>query len=294
MKELLKDNINDITYNIFVSGVLTDPNGSPAVPMVSIKSGGVEVVNDAAVKVAVGKYKYTVPSLLVASETVLEVTWSFSIGSNALAVKEYYQVVTPYCSWDDFYESGKPYADWLESERVARYIIDSYCGQRFGSVVTTLSVEGNSNDSLKLPWRLSRLDDINWSQGNVPVEGQLLSIREFEREVASDGWMLRLQPNDVYIDPVYNSRPIFRRNVIFNITGKWGYDSVPGPVADAAKILTANFLCQDHKYRDRYIKSMKMGERSFTFSDLAFEGTGDATADSLLADYRNYPGVGVI
>lgn len=293
MKEILKNSINDITYNIFVGGVLTDPSSSPAVPMVTIKSGGI-TTTDAAVKVAVGKYKYTVPSLLVVSETVLEVTWSFTIGSNALAVKEYYQVVTPYCSFDEFYELGKTYADWIESERVARYVIDSYCGQRFGSITTTFPVEGNANDNLKLPWRLARLDDITWSEGDIPVSGRLLYSQEYLREIAADGWVLRLQPNNVYIDPVYNPTPAFRRNVTFNITGLWGYDSVPGPVADASKILTANFLCQDHKYRDRYVKSMKMGERSFTFSDLAFEGTGDATADSLLADYRNYPGLAVI
>lgn len=296
MKELLKNSINDVTYNIFVGGVLTDPNSSPAVPMVSIKSGGTEIVNDAATKVAVGKYKYTVPSSLVVSEGVLEVTWSFSIDSNSFAVKEYYEVVTPYCTWDDFYEAGRyEYTDWLESERVSRFIIDSYCGQRFGSITTTLNVEGNANDNLKLPWRLIQLDDLSWSDNrNVPVSGRLLDSSGYDRELAADGWVLRLQPNNVYIDPVYNPSPVFRRNVIYNVTGRWGYDSVPGPVEEAAKILTANFLCQDHKYRDRYIKSMKMGERSITFSDLAFEGTGDATADSLLADYRNYPGVAVI
>lgn len=295
MKELLVNSINDVTYNIFVNGVLTDPNSSPAVVMVSIVSGGIEVVDQPATKTAVGKYKYTIPSALVVSEGVLEVTWSFTINSNSLAVKEYYSIVTPYCSWDEFYDTGRyQYSDWLESERVARYIINGYCGQHFGSIITTMTVEGNSNDNLKLPWRLARLDDLTWSEGNVPVAGRLLSVNEYDREVASDGWMLRLQPNNVYLDPVYNPSPVFRRNVLFNITGKWGYDSVPGPIIEASKILTANLLCQDHKYRDRYIKSMKMGERSFTFSDLAFDGTGDATVDSLLADYRNYPGVGVI
>jgi hypothetical protein len=53
-------------------------------------------------------------------------------------------------------------------------------------------------------------------------------------------------------------------------------------------------MCQDHKYRDKYLQSIKMGDWRIQFHDLAFNGTGNATADKLLLDYRIYPGVGII
>lgn len=304
MKELLTNTISDVYYDIFKNGILTDATGNVTV---SLYKNGVKLIDSAvATKITgnVGKYSYTLPVTvtvgssaigIVTEEGEIELDWTFSIGSNTLTIKDFYSVVIPYSPWSYFNDVGTiSYADYLECERVSRYIINSYCGQAFGLKNTTFAIEGNGTDSLRLPWRLIALTDINWIDKNVLRPGRTIGSPNPIWEIGSDGWMLRYQPNRITIDPVYNPASTFSRNMLYNVQGVWGYTGVPGPIEEASKILTANYICQDHKYRDKYLQSIKMGDWRIQFHDLAFVGTGDATVDKLLVDYRVYPGVGII
>lgn len=303
MREILTNTISDIYFDVFKNGILTDATGNVTV---SVYKNGVKLVNEAvATKITgkVGKYSYTLPvSVVISSETVgvvteegeIEVDWTFTVSSNTLTVRDYYNVLTPYSPWSYFNDNGISYANYLECERVSRYIINSFCGQRFGKILTTFAVEGNGTDTLRLPWRLITLDDVSWVGNELSRPGRIIGTSYSEWEIASDGWVMRHQPNSTYIDPTVYPIVLFRRNMLYNISGLWGYSSVPGNIAEASKILTANYICQDHKYRDKYLESIKMGDWRLQFHDSAFIGTGDATVDSLLLDYRVYPGVGLI
>lgn len=303
MKEILTNTISDVYYDVFKNGVLTDATGNVTV---SVFKNGVKLINSAvATKITgkVGKYSYTLPvsvtvdtvlTGMVTEEGELELDWTFTVASSTLTVKDYYKVVTPYSPWSYFNDAGKPYADYLECERVTRYIINSYCGQEFGGRTTTFAVEGTGSDNLRLPWRLVTLSDVKYLKPRPIRPGQIIGLGSPQWEIASDGWVLRLQPNRVEIDPVWNYKPFFIRNMLYNVKGAWGYTAVPGPITEASKILTANLLCQDHKYRDKYLQSIKMGDWRLQFHDLAWNGTGDAVADRLLLDYRIYPGIGII
>lgn len=303
MKEILANTISDVYYDVFKNGVLTDATGNV---LVSVFKNGVKLVDSAvATKITgkVGKYSYTLPvsvtveailTGVVTEEAELELDWTFTVSSSTLTVKDYYNVVTPYSPWNYFNDAGKTYVEYLECERVARYTINSYCGQEFGSRTTTFAVEGAGTDNLRLPWRLRTLSDVQYLRARPIRPGRVIGLGSPLWELASDGWVLRLQPNRVEIDTVWNTRPFFTRNMLYNVNGIWGYNSVPGPISEASKILTANIMCQDHKYRDKFLQSIKMGDWRLQFHDLAWNGTGDATVDRLLLDYRIYPGVGII
>jgi hypothetical protein len=308
MKEILVNTISNIEYKIYVDGILTDATGSVHV---TVYKGDTKVVdNQLATTVGGvdGTYKYLLPTSttvgsedisVTTSEGILKATWSFSVGSNNLSVTEYYSVVTPYCLWEYFApaspDTTPTYQDYLECERVARFIINSYCGQEFGQEFTTYAVEGHGTNSLALPRHLQTLDTVTWTDNPVPRSGTVIGWNyPYAWEIVASGWTIRQQPypHDLIVTDACGPR--FIRNRTYNVSGLWGYSAVPTPVEEAAKILIADFMCKEAKYRDKYLDNIKMGDWRIQFAAGAFEGTGNAKADELLSDYRLTPGIGLI
>jgi hypothetical protein len=308
MKEILANTISKVEYRIYIDGVLTDATGDVRV---TVLRDGVKVVDNqlaTAPSGTDGTYQYLLPTSVIIdaeqvpvtiTEGILEAIWTFTVSSNTLSVKEYYSVVTPYCSWEYFAptevgDTTPTYKEYLECERVARFIINSYCGQEFGQEITTYAIEGHGTNSLALPRRLQTLDTVTWSGNPVARSGQIIGYEyPYAWEVIGN-WTIRQQPYPRRVDPVYNSTPRFVRNRTYNVSGLWGYAAVPTPVEEAAKILTADFMCKEAKYRDKYLDNIKMGDWRIQFAAGAFNGTGNAKADDLLLDYRLMPGVGLI
>lgn len=296
MEELIKNSINTLKYNVLVDGELTAATDMT----VTISKNGLVVVAATPVTAeSAGVYKFVVPTDLTGVEGVLDVTWSFTIGSSLLSIDEQYVVVTPYCSWLYFKPEGTnttpTYADFVESERVARFIINTYCAQTFGYEENTLPVEGHGEDGLPLNRRLLSLEKVSWFNNNTIRPGDVIGLSDPDKwEVVADGWVIRRIPSRTKIDPVYNPAPKFKRNITYMVSGFWGWKTVPTEVQEASKILVADLLCQDHKYRDKYIQSFSTAGTRMQFSDLTWEGTGNALADELLRNYRIVPSIGMI
>lgn len=71
----------------------------------------------------------------------------------------------------------------------------------------------------------------------------------------------------------------------FEITGDWGYERVPEPVREAARLLVNDYACSEQLYRDRYLESIKAADWRLQFSTRAWDHTGNARADHLLAEF---------
>ncbi len=308
MKEILVNSISNIEYKIYVDGVLTDATGDVRV---TVSKEDVKVVDNqiaTAVSGADGTYRYLLPTVVtvegdevsvVTTEGILKATWTFTVGSTTLNVTEYYDVVTPYCSWEYFAPTPPAttptYQDWLECERVSRFIINSLCGQEFGQEYTTYAVEGHGTNSLALPRHLQTLDTITWTDSPVPRSGEVIGWdHPYAWEVIAGGWTLRQQPYAADMIVTNKHRPRFVRNKTYSVSGLWGYHTVPAEVVEASKILTADFMCKEAKYRDKYLDNIKMGDWRLQFTSGAWSGTGNAKADKLLSDYRLTPGIGLI
>lgn len=296
MKELLVNNLSTVDYTIYISGVPTNATGAVTAKafLNDSETGSTLTVTSP----STGRYIAVVPMTMVAGEGSVRIEWAFSIQSNSIVLSEEYTVVTPYASWG-YFQNSATFADFLDCERVARKIIDAYTGQTFGKISTVYSVEGIDTNSLKLPRRLMSVIEVTWQDQYTnptvitppsPTDGW----NEYDWEVSSDGWMLRTPRSRRNIDMVYPTRYSFKRNTFYNVEGIWGYKSVPINVQEAAKIIVANLLCKDHKYRDKYLERVKANDWDITFMREAFQGTGSATADQLLNEFRMYPGVGVI
>jgi hypothetical protein len=303
MKEILLNSLSTVGYKIYVDGVLTNATGAVTV---TVTRNGVKVVDSAtatAVPDTTGTYRYLLPVTatvdgdvipVVTAEGILSVTWSFTVSGGVFNVTEYYDVVTPYCSWDYFADTFT-YVDYLECERVARFIINSYCGQEFGQEQTTYSVEGHGTNALGLPRRLQTLDTVEIANYPEPRSGQVIGYSwPYPWEIVGSGWTIRQQPYAKDPNPTAVYKPRFFRNKTYNVAGLWGYPSVPTEVEEAAKILTADFICKEAKYRDKYLDNIKMGDWRIQFAAGAFQGTGNVKADQLLRDYKLSPGIGLI
>lgn len=184
-------------------------------------------------------------------------------------------------------------SELMELEGAVRTFVESYTRQSFGYEVTTVSVTGSGEKKLALPKRLISIESITSA---VPGFFTL----------SNDGWSLiwrgnnyltiKEMPPDEFVDnTVYVSGVIyvpdsywtkFRRGERYDITGEWGYYTVPDDVREAAKILAADLASGDSLYRDRYLDQMKSGDWMLMFNKGAFRGTGNVRADHLLESYR--------
>lgn len=295
MKEILINSISNVSYTVYVDGIATSATGTP---LAQVYEGEVLVLPSATVvSGGMGIYKFIMPPELVKEEKILTVKWTFTVSGHAMTAYEKYDVVTPYSQWDYFKTSnaGITYDKYLESERIARKVIDSYCGQSFGNRSEVIDTEGNNGNAIRLTKRLIKLDAVTWiSQWYSPDAIVVPDYPVTSWDITADGWILRTPAARDRLDAATIPYYSFKNNITYSIFGTWGWDQVPTSVEEASKILTANFLCQDQKYRDKYLDTLKTGDWNIRFSPLAFAGTGSATADDLLLDYRISPGIGVI
>lgn len=287
MKYIYSNTLSSLTYNIYVNGVLTNADSNVSVTVNDVSLGN-------ATTSSTGKYSKALPSTYNAENGELEVVWLFSLSSNSYTVKECYQVITPYVTWDEVYEKftsyGKTYQDYLEAESLVRNIIDVYCGQKFMKFEAQLEAEGTGLDGLVLPNRLISLDDVQWYE-----ELNVIYVDEDTPwEIAADGWILRKQLHYDKFDPTSPGRDKFRRNRIYFVSGVWGYECVPEEIHEAAGVLIEDYICPDQNYRNKYLDNIRSGEWRLEYNQLAFIGTGNAVADQLLNSHRRFPEFGVI
>lgn len=296
MKEFFVNNISKAEYVIYIDGVATNADG--AVTATAFLNGAETGSTLTVTSPSTGKYTALIPMSMLAAEGVIRVQWSFTLQGSAMSISEEYLVVTAYAPWS-YFQSKASYTDYLECERIARKVIDWYCGQTFGKIATVYKVEGIDTNGLKLPRRLLTLTEVRWldqytNPTIITAPSPSDGWNEYDWEVVADGWLLRTPRARTRPDPACSTKYSFKRNVSYDVEGVWGYSSVPTNIEEAAKIIIANLLCKDQKYRDKYLKSVATNDWDIEFLEDAFRGTGSVTADQLLSDYRMYPGIGVI
>lgn len=212
----------------------------------------------------------------------------------------------------------------IELEASVRHIINAHTGQDFGYHEGTITVEGHGEKALRLPKRLieitgmSTLTAVLQPQSSIIVSDGWYLKKGWSHEVSAiesdslywpggyggvpandhddDGiWTLPVPGEPGYEKaghgviinaPGYGTTPTpWKNDYPFNITGRWGYESVPGPVIEAAKLLVNDYACQEIAWRDRYLESIKAADWRLQFSSRAWDSTGNVRADQLLSEY---------
>lgn len=236
-------------------------------------------------------------------ECRVTVTWNITLtGQGAVVKKDIYEIVTPYLSNREVLNiiKGGTDEDALAAEASVRHIINSHTGQSFGTFVGEKLVYAEGKNYISLPARLVTLTSLN----GVDIGGS--GIR-----VDGGGWYISAPDYGSYAPSVradfdgYNEAtvpiqaPGRNRNGYFTagpfiVDGVWGYEYVPEPVREAAKLLTNDYHCDDGVYRDRYLKTMTAADWRIEFVSGAYLKTGNVRADQLLSRFVLNRGMAVL
>lgn len=256
-----------------------------------------------------GGYQVTLPFSLVDRDRAFRINWNFQYVEASVtkdySSKSYVEVVTPYATVTEIRTAlgTMPVMTDDELKRVERRIrgvIENYTGQKFGFYTGTKKIQSRGEDDLSLPARLITLTTVDGTMYN--------DIANFQTR--GDGWFLGRATDVNSSDQIWDNiiddsgtgpgwrskdpitypgrfrRGLWRDNVVYTITGEWGYEDVPFNVKEAALILIEDNICPDSEYRDRYIEDVKTADYQYSYTPGAFRGTGSVIADQLLDEYR--------
>jgi hypothetical protein len=251
-----------------------------------------------------GMYSFALPFGLVDKDRKFTINWSFKYTEAGIqkdySSKTYVEVTTPYVTVEEIQAAlGTLPAtitpdDLIRVERRIRGVIDNYTGQAFGYYTGKKAVQSTGDEDLILPQRLISLSAVDGAY--------FTDVANFETR--GDGWFLGRATNADGTDRVWDTvlnewrskdpicppgtlkRGLWKDNVVYTVTGEWGYEDVPFNVKEAALILIEDNLCPDSEYRDRYIDGVKTADYQYTYTPGAFRGTGSVIADQLLEPYR--------
>lgn len=191
-----------------------------------------------------------------------------------------FQVVTPVLTADDF--SDKQLAQLGDSlpelERLVRHVIEAHTGQQFGYFKETYYVSPNTRRlTFRAPMRIFS------GTSDVVVTGAVTPNMPF---VLYDDGLTAVFEDDHHIKTDTILFPgAAKRTRMREISGVFGYLTVPEGVRQAALLIAGMWGCDQTKWADRYIKTIRSADWNVTYDGGAYTGTGSARADLLLAPY---------
>lgn len=240
-----------------------------------------------------GKHTTPIDWSLTEYDGQLKIVWK----KTGFSRVTYEEVVTPIIPLSELAEMLEDVTEdeRYEAEAVVRRIIEVYTGQSFGKFRGTKVINGNDSTQLALPNPLLTFTEM--SDDNFSYDISSFAIR-------GEGWFLGGKPgaywsikdappedvlddfNGVIYAPGSIKKRDFSYTSVYTIVGDWGYESVPYPVLQAARMLISDYACQDASYRDKYLESMKAADWRIQFTQAAYDGTGNLKADQLLNPYK--------
>lgn len=239
-----------------------------------------------------GGYQVTLPFSLVDKDRTFTIEWAFDYAGGSYTAKTLIEVVTPYVTVDEIREAlgtmpPTTDAELKRIERRIRGVIETFTGQKFGKYSGAYKIQSTGDEDLTLPARLINLTGV---AGAPYTDIAYYGTR-------GDGWYLGTAPGSLYVNGTYVAQGVitypgscltspWRDNVVYTITGDWGYEDVPANVKEAALIMIEDAICPTSEYRDRYIDMVKTANFQYTYTTNAFRGTGSVIADQLLEPYR--------
>lgn len=270
---------------------------------------GEEVFEFATVAATPGGYQVTLPLFLNqhdADYTVrLVLTYTESANGEVYTLTKNVpvEVITPILSREEIraidsyvFETN---AEADKIERAVRHVIQAYTGQEFGHYVGTQSVRGSGGDLLFSPRRIIELNSIDGLAAGasfvVDSEGYLVRYTPWGvPPVKADFHGLHMHTGGVIHNPYGVKWQKWNERLTYKLDGRFGWEEVPAPVKEAAKLLVNDYACADAQYRDRYLTSMTAADWRIQFHSGAFLRTGNVRADQLLSEYVVTRGWGVI
>jgi len=284
--EIYKGSSETVYFRNYVNGTLTTVSGTVEL---SIKGpDGEELDTPAVATGATGVYSATIPSSLTIEEADLYADWT----ATNIEVTQLYKVVTPYIETYDLINlspSGKTWDELKYAETYARHKINAFTMQTFGKISKTINTKGSGTDILILDERILSVEAV--------YQNRELVI-DLEEDTNTFGHPIKITPTNraIRLDEEYDISEYrqagissrggaFKESWDYDIQGVFGWAAVPSEIQSCAKELAGDYWCNDNKWRESYVESIKNESYSMKFDKEVFSGTGNSYVDAILEDF---------
>lgn len=319
MAEIYKGVSTAVTTKLFYRGEPVTPDSDVTVkvhditedPLISPPINPNTVVYDfiaEADETDVGSYKFYFPLSALGRDRKFRIEWTYVYNSQASVQESYIDVVTPYVSIQEAIEdlnlgsdandpNHKTYHEIRMAEKYARKMVEYYTGQKFFLFDDKFTVTGNDSDTLPLPRKLHTLHTLHQNDQLWIDNLNNINYLGYVIEPTTSGFGIQINQSsildgDVYIangmvpPSIHDVSPnIFKRGKQYDVYARFGWDSVPDEVEQAAIEIMRMYFSQDRLWKDRYVNKISTTDWNFQYGSDAFSGTGSAYADKLLLDY---------
>lgn len=227
--------------------------------------------------------------------------FTYSVSGNEYSQSQYFNVFTPYAEWSDFVfmypEFSSNEIRFVEFEKRARNIINTFCGQSFDSYPNkSIILDGMNSLNLHLPVPISILRkvtiNIDDSDEQVIHDYSDSSYNNIEKVRQpfnfESSYYIRFKSSIVQTNTTRVMNKNFRNNSDYKIEGDFGWPYVPENVKQAAVLLIADMMNDDSEYRRHGIYEVDMDILKFRMRDSFYDSTGNIEADTLLMDYTMF------
>lgn len=318
MAEILINTQSPVSHQVFWNGdvaVLDNPpivklydvTIDPAINPLINPTTPLQTISTTADETNPGVYMAYIPYAYTNRNRTLRLEWYYTINNTAVVRSQEVFVVTPYVdfsnacgclgiSTDSSDPNYKSYRDLIRAEKYARKIIEDHTGQKFYLYDDVNLVYGYGSDILPLPAKIYDLHEL-YSNDVLLVD----TINDIDNwnytvEISESGYGLKVNRANMLDNTVYTANGMvppsindfsgaFQSGVAYKVQGRFGWEKVPDNVELAAIELMKDYFAKDTVWRNKYVKSISTFDWDFEYNGSAYTGTGNAYADSLLADY---------
>lgn len=290
MNEIFSNEVSQLTLNTSVRGAVNIPSTLPTAKLyvsnTDVFSGTPVNLDVTAVldldSLPTGVYHVAIPYGTTQEKRYAKVEYEYELtGYGVIASTELFEIRTRLISYEEYLSMTSSEGDGFEAfsvaETEARLTVEQFTRQRFSKWTGSLSIDANPN-RIYLPQHLRSLTSLS-------LEGDYTSLSSTSEYIRDErGFVL-------YKASAPDKKAGLSR---FTIEGKWGYESVPIQVKNAAYELTRDFSSSVINKRRQYLLNSGSGSLGGTFTDSAdlvswkaySDSTGNAVADQLLLNYR--------
>ena len=209
------------------------------------------------------------------------------------------EVIRPYTNITTLAtELNKTYAQAKDTERTARFIIDSESAKTFGFVRKEKEFIGNGSDYLVIDEKIHKLYKV-YENGNLlydsTQENNLVTYT-----ISKDKTSIipvYIEANKTEYPQVWRDRYLsraFADGYDYVVEADFGYKVIPQDIQEATKLLCSDISSGNMQYINNYIESFDNADFKIKFAKNFANGTGNLIVDKILSKYKNSIKIGVL
>lgn len=209
------------------------------------------------------------------------------------------EVIRPYTNIASLAtDLNKTYTQAKDTERTARFIIDSESAKTFGFVRKEKEFIGNGSDYLVIDEKIHKLYKV-YENGNLlydsTQENNLVTYT-----ISKDGTSIipvYIEANKTEYPQVWRDRYLsraFADGYDYVVEADFGYKVIPQDIQEATKLLCSDISSGNMQYINNYIESFDNADFKIKFAKNFVNGTGNLIVDKILSKYKNSIKIGVL